>query len=277
MQNMTTHTDILTLPDAQIAYSVTGDGYPITFLHAGVADRRLWDAQADFFSQAGYRVIRHDLRGYGDTRTQTKAGFSDAADLLALLDHLNVDRTHLVGMSRGGALAIDFTLAHPERISALIPVAAGLSGFQPAVSEADLAYFKQGEEAEQAGDLDKLNELEVHFWLDGLHRLGDPIDPAARALMLDMNGRALKHPDGMLKPQQADPPAADRLAGIAVPTLVIFGDNDEYGVQQIGMKLIADIPQARYHVFFDGAHMLNLEQPAEFNRIVLTFLRSITV
>jgi len=274
---MDTQTGILTLPDAQIAYSVTGDGYPLTLLHAGVADQRLWDAQAEFFSQAGYRVIRYDLRGFGETRSQTKIGFSDAADLLALLDHLAVERTHLIGLSRGGALAIDFTLTYPARISALIPVAAGLSGFESTSSEAELAFWTQVEQAEAAADLDKENELEVHLWLDGLHRVGPPVEAAARAKMLAMNGRALNHPDGQLSPLRADPPAVDRLAEISVPTLVIWGDGDTSGILQIGAKLIAEIPAVRYQVFFDVAHMVNLERPAAFNQVVLDFLRSVRI
>jgi pimeloyl-ACP methyl ester carboxylesterase len=74
-------------------------------------------------------VIRYDYRGHGRT-TSEDVPFSNRDDLRALLDHLGVDRTHLLGLSRGAMIALDFTLESPERVSSLVWVAGGVGGFQ---------------------------------------------------------------------------------------------------------------------------------------------------
>src|SRR4030042_911272 len=113
--------------NGQLYYEVSGSGRPILFIHAGVADHTMWDGQIQQFS--GYfKVIRYDSRSYGKSQTETTE-FSNRQDILDLLDHLDVDRVAVIGISRGGQIAIDFTLEHPERVSALVTVAAGVSGF----------------------------------------------------------------------------------------------------------------------------------------------------
>ena len=98
----------------ELYYEVAGQGHPLLLIHAGVADCRMWDAQLDEFTRR-FSVIRFDARGYGRSRTEDTL-FSNRQDILDLLDHLGVDKTHLIGVSRGGQIAIDFTLEHPERV-----------------------------------------------------------------------------------------------------------------------------------------------------------------
>lgn len=111
-------------------YEVVGEGHPLTLVHGGLVDRRLWDDQFAVFAQH-YRTIRYDIRGFGDSAMPTHGDFTMVDDLYHLLQFLGVEKTYLMGLSLGGGSAIDFTLAHPEMIDALIPVAAGVSGFQP--------------------------------------------------------------------------------------------------------------------------------------------------
>jgi 3-oxoadipate enol-lactonase len=96
----------------RLAYEVAGEGHPLTLIHGGLVDRRLWDDQFAAFAQH-YRVIRYDLRGLGESALvkADQPPYSASADLYALLHSLGIEKTYLLGLSAGGALAIDFTLA----------------------------------------------------------------------------------------------------------------------------------------------------------------------
>jgi len=102
----------LALHGARIHYEREGAGIPIIFLHAGIADSRMWAAQADFFAK-DFDVIRPDVRGFG--RSEMPPGpWSAPSDLLGLIDALELKPVHLVGCSMGGGIAIDFALIHAE-------------------------------------------------------------------------------------------------------------------------------------------------------------------
>src|SRR5436309_11448713 len=125
-----TQTGYAELNDTKLYYEVAGEGHPLVLLHGGLVDRRLWDDQFTVFAQH-YKVIRYDMRGYGDSgllKRDTKP-YSLGKDLYALLQFLGVEKTYLIGLSMGGGLAIDFTIKHPEMVDALITVGAGVSGF----------------------------------------------------------------------------------------------------------------------------------------------------
>src|SRR5262245_7129201 len=114
---------------AQLYYEVAGSGPAVTLLHFGLGDSRFWDDQFDVFA-ARYTVVRYDYRGHGRS-SMPPGNYSQRADLDGLLRFLDVQRTALIGVSMGGGLAIDYTIEHPERVSAIVPVAAGLGGYEP--------------------------------------------------------------------------------------------------------------------------------------------------
>src|SRR5205807_6862604 len=96
-----------------------------------------------------YRVIRYDVRGYGRSETPTRP-YSDVKDLLALLDGLGVEKAHLVGLSLGGRIAIDFALQHPDRVRSLVAVGPGLSGYEWS-DEAERRVWQIAEAARDEG------------------------------------------------------------------------------------------------------------------------------
>src|SRR5258705_7225177 len=115
------------LNGAHIHYPRSGRGFPVVFLHAGVADSRMWEPQAAALGDH-FDVIAPDMRGFGKSQLPATA-WSPVEDVLALMDALRIrEAPHVVGCSIGGALAIDFALAHPERVSKLVLVGAGVSG-----------------------------------------------------------------------------------------------------------------------------------------------------
>lgn len=254
----------------RLYYEVAGEGHPLVLIHAGIADSRMWDDQFDAFAQR-YRVIRYDLRGFG--RSEVPPGpYALRDDLLGLLRFLGVARTYLVGVSIGGGLAIDFTLEHPGMVDALIPVAAGVFGLPR--SAADDAPFEEVEAAIKAGDLARANELEIDLWVVGTRRTADQVDPRVRQRALEMNGDSFARlaENEQAHPQPLDPPAYGRLGEIHAPTLVIVGDEDLPEVTRAADALAANIAGAHKVVMHGAAHLPNMEQPAEFNRLVLDFL-----
>ncbi len=277
-ENLQVTTGFLDVPGGQLYYEVAGSGHPVVLIHAGVADNRMWDEQFTAFA-ARYRVIRYDVRGYGKTRTEG-VEFSNRQDLYDLLRHLDVDKVHVIGLSRGGQIATDFTLEHPEMVTALVPTAAGLSGYDQPLPDSDavkqeVALFTRMDELWESGAHDELQDLEVHAWADGPRQ---PVGRAAtevRERVREMNAGTYNRGEPEPKPQPLDPPAAGRLAEITVPTLVIIGDLDELATQAMAEYMGQHIPGARKVVIPGVAHMVNMEQPERFNELVLEFLDSV--
>src|SRR5947209_17479056 len=107
----------LDVQGAPLYYEVAGQGYPLLLIHAGIADSRMWDEQFQVFARQ-YRVIRFDLRGYGQSAIPPNL-FAEYEDTAVLLHSLGADKAHVVGIAFGGKIAIDLTLAHPEMVTSL--------------------------------------------------------------------------------------------------------------------------------------------------------------
>src|SRR6185436_19969711 len=116
------------VPGGRLRVVDEGAGPPIVLVHAGIACLDSWDALAPLLVAAGYRVVRYDARGWGRATTEDVA-FSEPADLVAVLDAAGIGRAALVGNSRGGANAFDTAILYPDRVAAVVGVAAGLGGF----------------------------------------------------------------------------------------------------------------------------------------------------
>jgi 3-oxoadipate enol-lactonase len=255
---------------ARIYYEVAGEGDPLVLVHAGIADSRMWEDQFMAFAHR-YRVIRHDMRGFGMT-AMVEGPFSHHEDLRALLDSLDVERAHLVGCSMGGGAVLDFALEYPDRVGNLVLVGSAVGGFGP-----DFDPPKEWDEivaADEAGDLERVSELEVRIWVDGPGRSPGEVGAPVRDLVREMNLIALRNEAAELGEEwEPEPPAADRLPDIQAPTLLIVGDEDQPRVFAAADLLEKELPNTRKVVMHGTAHLPNMERPEEFNRIVLDFLK----
>ncbi len=259
-----------TLNGARIHYERKGSGLPVVFLHAGVADSRMWEPQVDAFAEH-FDVIRPDVRGFGQSQLPAER-WSPVADLLALMDLLDLKPAHLVGCSFGSSLAIDFAIEHPERISKLVSVGPGIGGADFGKHHPDL--FVEVKAADEAHDLDALNQAEMHLFLDGPQRPQGYVKEPLRSLFLDMNGKSLGSDFDRAPADDPDPPAIERLHEVSARMLIVNGDKDVPMVFEATELLMQRVPHARKAMIHDAAHLPNLEHPDEFNRIVLEFLRS---
>lgn len=260
-------TEFLETNGARIAYDVSGDGPAVVLIHAGVANRSMWDDQVAALKD-GYRVIRYDTRGFGETETDAVA-FSNRADIAALLDHLGEGSAHVVGLSRGGQIALDFALEFPDRVRSLTVVAGGVGGYE-SPAELPEETWQPVEAMEQAKDWEALADWETAFWADGPREPADRV-PEIRARVHDWileNYRAEKE-EG--EPRPLDPPAEARLGDLRPPLLVMLGTLDEPSTTDAMRHLAASVPGARLEEFA-SAHMVNLEHPERFNRVLREFL-----
>jgi 3-oxoadipate enol-lactonase len=263
-------------------YEVAGTGHPFVLLHGHLLDRRSWDDQFAFFAQH-YKVIRYDQRGFGDSGLITRGKpYSARQDHYELMKFLGIDSAYLIGCSGGGALAIDFTLEHPEMVGALIPVTAGVSGFRPSEEmmkeHPDVVRMYTGlNEAFEQHDIARAVEISLELWTDGPGRLPQQASPDVRERVREMTTRNWERPDDEAQaetpPVPLEPPAVGRLSEIKAPTLVILGEWDGPNPLE---QLMAEIPGAKKVIMAETAHHPFMEKPAEFNQIVLDFLGSLT-
>jgi 3-oxoadipate enol-lactonase len=250
------------------AAASTPVGSVLLLVHAGIADRRMWDDQVDPFTEAGWTVVRADLPGFGET-APPRGPVALWATLRDLLDRLGVDRAVVVGCSLGGRVAVDLALAAPERVRALVLVGSGLAGHrfeEPAL----FALWDQSEDALERGDHLEAARVEVDTWVVGMHRPPEAVDPELRRRVTGMLLTAYAHGEADL--EEPDPPAAGRLGEIAAPTLVLVGEHDRPDIQAMADALAAGIPGAERVVLDGTAHLPSMERPGEFNRAVLGFL-----
>ena len=262
--------------NGELYYEVAGHGHPLLLIHAGVADRRMWDDQFAVFAEA-FRVIRYDTRGYGLSRTEA-ASFSNRQDVADLLRHVGVERTHVIGVSRGGQIAVDFTLEYPAMVSALIPTAAGLNGYEEQPDEAEAALNRMFEEMEAAWEAkawERLVDMEVQVWVDGAGQSAGRAPAAVREKVRAMCLSNYRSQTVEPSPRPLDPPAFGRLGEITAPTLVLIGDLDVPACVRIADRLTQGIPGARKVLFPGVAHMIPMEAPEAFNREVLAFLAAL--
>jgi 3-oxoadipate enol-lactonase len=258
----------LRINGVDIAYDEAGSGPALLLLHAGIADRRMWDEVVPTFAER-FRVVRCDLRGYGETPLPD-GPFTYSADAAALLDALGVERAHVVGVSMGGHVALDLALAHPARLDRLILVGSGIDGWE---HDAEVvAAWEEEEAALERGDLDEGAWVNVRTWLDGPTRREGDVDPVLRRRVFEMQRLALDYENPEARGEWLTPSRRERLGDVRAPTLVLVGELDQASFGRIARFLAAEIPGARFEELPGVAHLAPMEDPTAFARVVLAFL-----
>jgi len=264
----------------QVALHVeeTGTGHPIVFVHEFGSDLREWEHQVRWFSRS-HRCITYNARGYPPSdvpEDPEQYGWQfSVGDLLAVLDGLAIDVAHVVGLSMGGYAVLQFALAHPERVSAVVAAATG-SGSAP-------------------GDRDSWPTVAAgiaeSFLTRGMPAMADEIghgptriqlqrkDPRAWREFMD---HLVEHsPRGMantmaryqaLRPSLYD--FQDAFGAMTVPVLLALGDEDTPCLET-NLMLKRAIPTAGLWVHPHTGHAINLEEPAAFNAMVGSFFADV--
>lgn len=254
-----------------LAYEVAGSGSPVLLLHAGVADRRMWATQVPAFAQR-LTTITYDMRGYGQSPLPT-VEFSPLDDIAALLDHLGVEKAHLVGCSMGAATALEFAIDHPDRVDMLVLLNSGAPGYTPEDGYYEPPGWDDAVAAFKAGDLDTIADFEVRLWVDGPFRSPDQVATDVREAVREMDLLALSNEAQrevlIVRPET---PAGMRLAEVTASTLVILSELDVPDMKPLAEYLAAGIGDARLEIMNGVAHLANMEAPDVFNDLVIGFL-----
>jgi len=241
----------------------TGD-LPVVLVHAGVADRRMWEPQWSALTEE-YDAVRLDLRGFGESADRPAGALSPVDDLLDTLRELGIERCRLVGASFGAGVAVEVALTRPELAESLLLVAPG--GALIAELTPELGAFFAAERAALADDnLEAAVEANLAAWVDGPRREPGSVDPAVRELVGVMQRRAFELTADWddLDDDELEPPALDRLDEIRVPTQILVGAFDLDAIQDTARSVATGIPGTRLVEWPDTAHMPSLERPDDF-------------
>lgn len=251
----------------RIFYEEAGQGAAVVMIHDGLLHRETWNAQFPVFAES-HRVIRWDRRGYGRSDSPN-APFVHIDDLFELMTALGVERASLVGCSFGSLVATEFTLEHPEMVSSLVLVGPITSGF--GFSEHFATRGGRG-----MPDRDAPADQKIEYWTSKDPWIMAPESTAARNTMrallvanpqnLTGSGRFARFPGFTTRA---------RLSEIGVPTLIVVGESDIPDVHSHAGVIQAGVSDSTRVVLAHSGHLVHLELPDEFNRVVLDFLDTV--
>jgi pimeloyl-ACP methyl ester carboxylesterase len=263
-----------------LAYDDVGSGPVVLLVHAGIADRRMWRHQVPALS-GRYRVIAVDERCYGDSPWAAER--TPHEDLLALMDHLGIEKAAAVGCSNGGRTIVDAALTAPSRFSRLALVAAGLSGFEMrpswlklwqdrvyrSLGPERLAAYKDGADLTDE-ESERIAVLQTRMLVAGPDRDETALAPDVWELAVDMALREIRAPES--EEVLLDPPAAGRLHELTMPVLVLTGDADVPEILDMSTAYATGIRGAQQVRIPATGHLPPLERPDEVNAALLAFL-----
>ena len=253
----------------KLYYEVAGQGEPLVFVHGFTLDTRMWDDQWDVFASR-YRVVRYDVRGFGRSDLPS-AAYANYIDLDTVVQHLGLERPHVVGLSMGGGIAADYAANFSEGLRSLTMIdstlggyafpesfRSGVTAFGPiakaqgvkAAIDAWVAHPFFAPAAEQSAVLARLNEIVGAY-----------------------HGYAWTTPTVLQ--EEPGTPTAEALDKIKVPTLVIVGERDIPEFREVARHMADNIAGAELVVIPNVGHMSNMEAPAAVNEAILSFLAGV--
>jgi pimeloyl-ACP methyl ester carboxylesterase len=248
---------------SRIYYEARGSGPAIVLLHDGLLSAVTWDEVWEPLATR-HQVIRYDRRGYGRSELPTKS-YSPTEDLRKLLAHLKVPHAVIVGSSSGGALAIDFAIAHPQMVDGLFLIGPVLHGMEYT------AYFQErGNHNNEPIQRDDVRAVAKN-WSEDRFLIAGPNEGARRKIyeQLVANSDKVKFNDRFQ--QTVSPPASKRLSEIGAPTLILVGEADIADVHTHSGAINAGIRESTMEVIKDAGHLIQLQKPGEIAKRIDDF------
>lgn len=237
------------------SHQVVGDGPTVLLVHAGVADARMWAAQVEDL-QRDHRVVTLDLRGYGETPLEAGAKYSDAQDVIDVLDELGIETTMVVGASYGGYVVLQAASKRPERFSRLVLMSPPTDG--PERTDDMRAFGAEEDRLLEAGDIDGATDLNVRFWL------GPEADDAARDLLWMMQKHAFEVQEAAGEVDNEE----WEVGGITAPVKLFTGAHEPAYFPACAEHLVEILPDAEHTVLPWAGHLPSLERPTEMTALI---------
>ena len=266
---------VATTGDGKIYYEEHGKGEPIIMLHGHSLDRRMWDGQWKVFAKH-YRVVRMDFRGYGRSSDQHEdLQMTHVDDVITLMDSLHIDKAHVIGLSMGSFVAGDMLAMYPERMLTCTMASGGIRNSKGPSEPMDSAEHQKRDQ-EIAALKEKGVERMKQEWIEQLMSSGgsqrEHMRKSLTQMIEDWTAWQPLHKEVRLFYGKE---AWQRLISQenTTPTLFIRGENELKGKKGEPREM-QYLKNGRYVVIPDSGHMLNMERPKEFNRVVLNFLNS---
>jgi len=250
----------------KIAYDDSGDGSPaLIFSHGFLMDRTMFESQVEYFSN-DYRCIAWDERGFGDTPANGSFSYWDSADdVVALMDHLDLEQAVLLGMSQGGFLSLRAALRHPDRVKAIVLIDSGTHVDPPEV----LAGYQQMMTHWMSDEpLGEVGETVARIIIDQPELMKKWI-----AIWESRDRYSLKYPsETLLTRDHID----DRTSEIGCPVLMVHGEEDQAIPIESAEVLSERLPDCRGLIRVPGAaHAANMTHPQLVNPAIKNFLQSL--
>lgn len=264
------HAEFFAPDEDRLHFEIAGQGFPLILVSGGSGmDSRQWDLVSSSLAQS-YRVIRYDPRGVGQSDNPT-VKYSDTADLDSLLDHLQLDRVILIGVSSAGGFALEFAIDYPNRVAGVVAAGPLVPGFE--FSDSMMARINRFSQAAQQG-----REPFLDAMFDDPHFIPAPLDrsvrKSARQFMAEQYDK-LANFDSSL-PTPLTPPLIEQLSNISSPVLLLAGALDHPEVLRRNKYLLAQIPSVEEKIVDQSGHNAPLENPEAFVDSINSFLRAIT-
>ncbi len=266
-------------PDGtRLYYEEAGSGHPLLFIHEFAGDHRSWEPQLRHFARR-YRCVAYNARGYPPSDVPADAdAYSQAhavADAIAVLDHLAIERAHVVGLSMGGFATLHLGLTHPARATALVVAGCGYG----APKGARDGFRRETEAVADRLDREGAAPVGADYALGPTRVQFETKDPRGWAAFRDsLAEHSARGTANTLRGVQARRPSLydleEGLATLAVPTLLITGDEDEPCLDA-NLYLKRTIPAAGLLVLPKTGHTINLEEPDAFNQACASFFAQV--
>ena len=253
---------------AQIYYEAVGEGTPVILLHGHTLDLRMWDPQVKPLLEAGYRVIRPEMRGYGhSSKQQPGQQFTHLDDMMTVIDSLHIAKAHVVGLSMGSFVASEMVAMHSDRLLTATLASGNIRNMPgPSTPFDSLELARKDSVIAQnlAQGIDKWKEEWIEKLVSGGGSNREAIRESVTRQVNDWDGwqlvnREMRNYYGYeawdtLKVRQPD-----------IPVLILSGENEKKGKN----PMLQYLPNSRQVIIPDCGHMSNMEKPDEFTKLML--------
>ena len=257
---------------AHIYYEAVGEGSPVILLHGHTLDLRMWDPQVKPLLEAGYRVIRPEMRGYGhSSKQQPGQQFTHLDDMMTVMDSLHIAKAHVVGLSMGSFVASEMVAMHSDRLLTATLASGNIRNMPgPSTPFDSLELAKKDSVIAQnlTQGIDKWKEEWIEKLVSGGGSNREAIRESITRQVNDWDGwqlinREMRNYYGYeawdtLKVHQPE-----------LPVLILSGENEKKGKN----PMLQYLPNSRQVIIPDCGHMSNMEKPDEFTKLMLEQLK----